>query len=77
MREKGKGFGELLQDAIHKVNELQREADDQINRLATGQEKDIQKTMIALEKADLSFQLMMRVRNKLISAYEEIMRMQV
>jgi len=39
--------------------------------------QDIHNTMIAIEKADLTFQLMMQVRNKIISAYEEIMRMQV
>jgi flagellar hook-basal body complex protein FliE len=39
--------------------------------------QDIHNTMIAIEKADLSFQMMMQIRNKIINAYEEIMRMQV
>jgi flagellar hook-basal body complex protein FliE len=46
-------------------------------KLAKMETQDIHNTMIAIEKADLTFQLMMQVRNKIISAYEDIMRMQV
>ena len=70
-------FGAVLKGTIDQVNKVQREADQAIQELATGNEKDIHQTMIALEKATVSFQLMMQVRNKIISAYEEIMRMQV
>jgi len=45
--------------------------------LMTSPNKDIHGTMIALEKADISMRLMLQVRNKLVSAYEEVMRMQV
>ncbi|HDM09950.1 MAG TPA: flagellar hook-basal body complex protein FliE [Desulfobacteraceae bacterium] len=75
--EKGRSFGEMLESAISEVDQLQREADGAIKELATGKEKDIHHTMIALEKASVSFQLMMQVRNKIIAAYEEIMRMQI
>ena len=47
-----------------------------IANLAAGKQKDIHATMIALEKADVAFQLLMQVRNKIISAYETVMRMQ-
>ena len=70
-------FGEMLKGAIGDVAKLQSEADEAIQELAAGENKDIHRTMIALEKADVSFQLMMQVRNKIIAAYEEIMRMQV
>ena len=43
----------------------------------TSGDKDIHGTMIALEKADISMRLMLQIRNKLVSAYEEVMRMQV
>jgi flagellar hook-basal body complex protein FliE len=43
----------------------------------TGQTANLHETMIALEKADVSFQLMLQVRNKIVGAYEEIMRMQL
>jgi flagellar hook-basal body complex protein FliE len=70
-------FGAVLKGTIDQVNQVQMEADQAIKELAAGNEKDIHQTMIALEKAEVSFQLMMQVRNKIVSAYEEIMRMQV
>lgn len=70
-------FGAMLKGAIGEVAKLQNEADGAIQELAAGENKDLHRTMIALEKADVSFQLMMQVRNKVIAAYEEIMRMQV
>ena len=75
--EQVESFGETLKSAISQVNQLQNEADRATHDLAAGEEKDIHNTMIALEKAEVSFQLMMQVRNKIIAAYEEIMRMQV
>ncbi len=70
-------FSEVLKDSINKVSELEKDANQQVEKLATMESQDIHNTMIAMEKADLSFQLMMQVRNKIISAYEEIMRIQV
>ena len=70
-------FAGIIKQAMNDVNQAQVEADQAIQELATGNEKDIHQTMIALEKAEVSFQLMMQVRNKIVSAYEEIMRMQV
>ena len=71
------GFGDMLQDAIGKVNQLHTQADQAIRNLATGQTNDIHNTMISLEKAEVSFKLMMQVRNKIVSAYQEIMRINV
>jgi flagellar hook-basal body complex protein FliE len=76
-REKEGNFGEMLKDAIGEVNKLQQNADQAVEELATGSSKDIHNTMIALEKAEISFHLMMQIRNKIIGAYQEIMRMQV
>ena len=73
----GETFFETLKSAIGEVNKLQEDADQAVQDLATGKDKDIHNTMIALEKADVSFQLMMQVRNKIISAYETIMHMSV
>ena len=75
--EKNNSFGGVLKSALNKVNQVQKEADQAIHELAAGDEKDIHQTMIAIEKAEVSFQLMMQVRNKIIAAYETIMRMQV
>jgi flagellar hook-basal body complex protein FliE len=74
--ESGKGFSQVLEDSINKVNALQLEADEAIKSFAKGESKDIHSTMIAVQKADISFQLMMQIRNKLVEAYQEIMRMQ-
>jgi flagellar hook-basal body complex protein FliE len=75
--EKGAGFGEILKDAISTVNELQKQSDQEIQKLMTGESQDLHTTVIAMQKADLSFQMMMQVRNKIVQAYQEIMRMQV
>jgi flagellar hook-basal body complex protein FliE len=73
----GSSFNSLLQDAIEQVNELQHQAGTEVQSLMTGEIKDIHSAMIAVQKADVSFQMMMQVRNKLVSAYQEIMKMQV
>jgi flagellar hook-basal body complex protein FliE len=75
--DEGASFGDMLKSAISTVNELQKQSDKEIQKLMTGEAEDLHTTMIAVEKADLSFQLMMQVRNKIVQAYEEIMRMQI
>jgi flagellar hook-basal body complex protein FliE len=70
-------FEDILTESIGEVSRLQKEADKAANDLVTGGETDIHSAMIALEKADISFRLMMQVRNKIVAAYEEIKRMQV
>ena len=73
---KGEPFGDVIKESIAKVNQLQLEAESAIQDL-TFKKGDIHNAMIAIEKADISFQLMVQVRNKILSAYEEVMRMQV
>lgn len=68
-------FGDMLGDALNEVNQLKIEADEAIDNLAAGKQKDIHQTMIDLEKADVAFQLLMQIRNKIIAAYETVMRM--
>jgi flagellar hook-basal body complex protein FliE len=70
-------FGDMLKDSIHKMGELEKDANTQVEKLTKMETQDVHNTMIAMEKADLSFHLAMQVRNKIISAYEEVMRMQV
>ena len=70
-------FSETLKEAILEVNELRLEANKAIEGLALGQTQDIQGTILAMEKASLSFKLMMEMRNKIVSAYQEVMRTQV
>lgn len=70
-------FKQVLQDSLREVNQLQHAADRSIEQLIAGRSKNLHETMIAMEKADISFRLMMEVRNKIIEAYHEVMRMQV
>jgi flagellar hook-basal body complex protein FliE len=65
----------MLARSLNEVNQLKLNADEAINDLAAGKQKDIHQTMISLEKADVAFQLMMQIRNKIIAAYETVMRM--
>ena len=71
------GFVDSLKSAIGKVNDTQLEAGRAVDALMTGETQDLHRTMVALQQADVSFQLMMQIRNKLVAAYEEIQRMQV
>jgi flagellar hook-basal body complex protein FliE len=71
------GFGQLLDDMVGKVSELQGNADASIQKLATGQGAGLHEVMLAVEKASVSFQFLTQVRNKAVDAYQEIMRMPV
>ena len=72
-----KSFGDTLSDAITKVNEMQKDADVKMQKVAAGESNNISEVMIATEKADIALKLMMSVRNKVIDAYQEVMKMQV
>lgn len=72
-----KSFVDTLNDAVKSVNALQQDADRKMEDLATGKAKSIPDVMIATEKADIALRLMVQVRNKVIEAYQEIMKMQV
>jgi flagellar hook-basal body complex protein FliE len=72
----GDGFGATLKSAIEKVDAMQTEADAEASKLAGG-EGNLHETMLALEKADVSMRVAMKVRNKILDAYNEVMRMPV
>ena len=70
------GFGQFLEEAVNEVNSLEAGSNEELQKFLND-ETDLHSVMIALEKADLSFQVMMQVRNKIVQAYQEIMRSQV
>ena len=72
----GASFSQWLEKSINSVSKMQKEADTAALKLATGENKDIHGTMIGMQKAEVAMNLMMEVRNKVISAYDEIKRMQ-
>jgi flagellar hook-basal body complex protein FliE len=73
----GGGFGELLQSCLDRVNLLQSEADRASENLAVGGQVDIHSAMIAVEKAGIALELALQIRNKLLNAYETLMRQQI
>ena len=74
----GKGsFADTLKTAINEVDRLHKDADIKAQKLASGESKNIPEVMIAAEKADIALRLMVQVRNKVLNAYNEIMKMQV
>ncbi|MBE9547037.1 MAG: flagellar hook-basal body complex protein FliE [Proteobacteria bacterium] len=70
-------FGAALKDAVGEINRLQLDADRAITNVEMGNTGSIHEAIVALEKAEISFKTMMVVRNKILEAYQEIMRMQV
>jgi len=75
--EQDMGFSQLLKTAIHEVNALEQQSSEMKTKLITGDIEDLHQVMIASEKASLAFQLTLQIRNKVVEAYQEIMRMQV
>jgi flagellar hook-basal body complex protein FliE len=72
----GLNFGDMLKSAVHSVDQVNDNAASQVSNLLQGGNSDVNSVMIAVEKADVSFQLMMEVRNKIVSAYQDIEKMQ-
>ena len=72
-----KSFAQTLKEAVGTVNELQKDADVKMQELATGKSNDIPTVMMSAEKADIALRLMTQVRNKIIDAYQDVMKMQV
>ena len=74
----GPEFAQVLKQSIDQVNRMQLEAQDKQLAFQSGEPgADLQDVMVSLQKASLSFQTMVQVRNKLVGAYQEIMNMQV
>lgn len=71
------GFKEFMKQAVVETNNKQLEAHKSMEEIATGKSANIHETMIAIQKAEVSFKMMMQVRNKVMNAYQEVMRMQV
>lgn len=72
----GKNFAETLRSLTMHVDQQLQVADQKAEELAVGKRHDLHEVMIASQKADLSFRFLLQVRNKLLDAYNEVMRMQ-
>jgi flagellar hook-basal body complex protein FliE len=74
---KVEGFSEIFKQTLEEVKSAQNQSDKLTNELVTGEVKDIHEVTIASQKASLSLQLTVQVRNKVVEAYQEVMRMQL
>jgi len=72
----GPSFSAVMSNAVDTVDQLHNSAAQQVTNLVQGGGADVSQVMVAVEKADVSFQLMMQVRNKIVSAYQDIEKMQ-
>jgi flagellar hook-basal body complex protein FliE len=73
----GVNFGDLLQSSLDRVGQLQSEADRAVEDLTLGRQTDLHSTLIAVEKAGIAMELALQIRNKLLNAYETLMRQQI
>lgn len=70
-------FMDTLKSSLEEVDRLQQEAEGAVKDFVTGQSGTVHDVFLAMEKAEVSFRMVMRVRDKLLDAYQEIMRMQL
>jgi len=73
----GSGFRGVLENAIQTVSDSQRAGAQAVETFLSGEGGELHSTILATQRANLSFDLFLQVRNKVVSAYQEIMRMQV
>ena len=72
-----KSFADTLNGFVSNVNDLQNSANDAMDKMASGQTADVHEVMVAMEKAKVSFDMLLQIRNKMLDAYKQIMQMQM
>ncbi|MCS7315025.1 MAG: flagellar hook-basal body complex protein FliE [Bryobacterales bacterium] len=70
-------FAAVLKQAVERVEGMRRQADESVLRLLAGENEEVHQTVLAVQKAELAFELFLEVRNKVVQAYQEIMRMPI
>jgi flagellar hook-basal body complex protein FliE len=70
-------FGQMLNNALDRLNQMEGAANEAATSLAAGEDVELHQVMLTMQEADLAFQLALQVRNKLVEAYQDVMRMQV
>ncbi|MEN6523293.1 MAG: flagellar hook-basal body complex protein FliE [Anaerolineaceae bacterium] len=69
--------GSTFEDLLASLNESQLKSDNLVNKMALGEDVDLHEVMIALQENDINFKVALSIRDKLVDAYQEVMRMQV
>jgi flagellar hook-basal body complex protein FliE len=79
LQEAGKSgaFQNVLEGTIRKLDLVHQDAADAVQKFLSGENEELHTTVLAAEKAEIAFDLGLQVRNKVVSAYQEIMRMQM
>jgi len=77
IKEDGQSFADTLEKFVSDVNSLQNQMDKSIEQMAAGEIEDVHQVMIAVEQANTAMEFMLEIRNKIIEAYQEVMRMPV
>ena len=70
----GDAFSSILQQSIQNVSHLQGDADTEVNKFVSGEQDDPHTTMLAVQRASLAFDMFVQVRNKVVQAYQEVMK---
>ena len=70
-------FGEIFRGAVSRVDEFQKTSQQMVDRFLQGEDVEVHDMVMAGQRAELSFDLFMQVRNKVVQAYQEVMRMQI
>lgn len=73
----GEGFGALLEQSINRVEAFRADAKDSVDKFINGEQGDLHSVALSSQRAELEFELMLQIRNKVVQAYQEIMRMQI
>ncbi len=73
----GKPFKDFMLDALQEVNTMQADADQAVHQLVTGGDVNPAEVLTAVQKADMSFRMMMQIRNKLVEAYQEVSQIRI
>jgi len=71
------GFQSVLSDAIGRVEQFQQNSGNAVGKFLSGEDQEVHKVALATQQADIAFTLFLQVRNKVVAAYQEVMRMQM
>jgi flagellar hook-basal body complex protein FliE len=73
----GDPFSKVLTEAIDRVENYRRDAEQSVERFLSGQDEDVHKVALATQQAEMGFEMFLQAKNKVVQAYQEIMRMQI
>ena len=76
-KEETAAFGANFRSAVHSVEQFQKNAENQVEQFLRGENQDLHTTILAAQRAELAFEMFQQVRNKVVQAYQEVMRMQL